>query len=76
MLYDSDHVTYLSLIEGDSFSFACIDDVCVAAALRKTISNATALDGIPLVFIKFLLPLILPVGRVEGGGLGQGVVLD
>jgi hypothetical protein len=35
--------------------------VCVAAALGKITSNATGLDGILLVFIKLLLPLILPV---------------
>jgi hypothetical protein len=35
---------------------------CVfAASIRSIISNATGLDGIPLVFIKLLLPLILPV---------------
>jgi hypothetical protein len=55
------HVTYCPLIEGDSFSFYCIDEVCVAAALGKITSNATGLDGISLVFIKLLLPLILPV---------------
>jgi hypothetical protein len=33
---------------------------CVAAALGKIASNVTGLDGIPLVFIKLLLPLILP----------------
>jgi hypothetical protein len=49
------------LIEGDSLSFSCIDEVCVAAALGNITSNATGLDGIPLVFIKILLPLILPV---------------
>jgi hypothetical protein len=46
---------------GNSFSFSCIDEVCVAAALRKITSNATGLDGIPLIFIKLLLPLILAV---------------
>jgi hypothetical protein len=51
----------LAHVEGDSFSFSCIDEVCVTAALGKIISNATGLDGIPLVFIKLLLPLILPV---------------
>jgi hypothetical protein len=55
------HVTYRPLIEGDSFSFTCIDKVCVAAALGNITSNATGLDGIPLVFIKLLLLLILPV---------------
>jgi hypothetical protein len=54
------HVTYCSLIEGDLFSFSCIDEVCVAAALGKITSNATSLDGIQLVF-KLLLPLILAV---------------
>jgi hypothetical protein len=58
---DLAHVTYRPLIEGDSFSFSCIDEVCVVAALGKITSNATGLDGIPLVFIKLLLPLILPV---------------
>jgi hypothetical protein len=53
------HVTYRPIIEGDSFSFSCIDVVCVAAALGKITSNATGLNGIPLVFIKLLLPLIL-----------------
>jgi hypothetical protein len=55
------HVTYRPLIEGDTFSFSCIDEVCVAAALGKITSNATSLDGIPLIFTKFLLPLILSV---------------
>jgi hypothetical protein len=54
-------VTYRPLLEGDSFSFSCIDEVCVAAALGKITSNAIGLDGIILVFIKILLPLILPV---------------
>jgi hypothetical protein len=58
---DLAHVTYLPLIEGDYFSFFCIDEVCVAAALGKITSNANGLDGIPLVFIKLLLPLIPPV---------------
>jgi hypothetical protein len=49
------------LNDGDSFSFSCIDEVCVTGALGKIISNATGLNGIPLVFIKLLLPLILPV---------------
>jgi hypothetical protein len=31
-LPDLAHVTYRPLIEGDSFSFSCIDKVCVAAA--------------------------------------------
>jgi hypothetical protein len=55
------HVTYRPLIEGDSFSFSCIDEACVAAALVKITSNVTGLDGIPLVLIKILLTLILPV---------------
>jgi hypothetical protein len=54
-------LTYSPLIEGDSFSFSCIGEVCVAAALGKITSNVTGLDGIPLVFIKLLLTLILPV---------------
>jgi hypothetical protein len=58
---DLAHVTYHPLIEGDSFSFSCIDEVCVAAALGKITSNATSLYGIPLIFTKLLLPLILPV---------------
>jgi hypothetical protein len=40
-LPDLAHVTYRPLIEGDSFSFFCIDEVCVAAALGKITSNAT-----------------------------------
>jgi hypothetical protein len=35
--------------------------MCVAASIGKIYSNATGLDGIPLVFIKLLLPLILLV---------------
>jgi hypothetical protein len=59
---DMAHVTYHHpLIGGDSFSFSCIDEVCVAPASGKITLNATGLDGIPLVFIKLLLPLILPV---------------
>jgi hypothetical protein len=61
---DLAHVTYRPHIEGDSSSFSCIEEVCVAAALGIVTSNATGLDGIngiPLVFIKLLLPLILPV---------------
>jgi hypothetical protein len=42
---DPAHVTYRPLIEGDSFSFSCIDEVCVAAALGNVISNATGLNG-------------------------------
>jgi hypothetical protein len=55
------NVTYRPLIEGDSFSFSCVVEVFVAAALGKITSNATGLDGFPLVFIKLFLPLILPV---------------
>jgi hypothetical protein len=56
------HVTYRPLIKGDSFSFSCIDVVCVAATLGKITSHANGLNGIPLVVIKLLqLPLILPV---------------
>jgi hypothetical protein len=40
------HITYRSFIESDSFSFSCIDAVCVVAVLGKTTSNATGLDGI------------------------------
>jgi hypothetical protein len=46
---------------GDSFSFFCIDEVFDVAALGKITSNATALDEIPPVFMKVLLPWILPV---------------
>jgi hypothetical protein len=52
--------TYRPLIEGDSFSFSCIDEVCVAATLGKITANATGMEGISQVFIKLLL-LILPV---------------
>jgi hypothetical protein len=45
-------------MQGDFFY---VDVMCVAALIERIISNATVLDGIPLVFIKFLLPLILPV---------------
>jgi hypothetical protein len=47
---DLAHVTYRPLIEGDSFSFSCVDEVCVAAALGKITSNATVLDGVPTGF--------------------------
>jgi hypothetical protein len=47
---DLTYDTYRPLIEGDSFSFSCIDEVCVAAALGKITSNATGLDGILLGF--------------------------
>jgi hypothetical protein len=50
---DLAHVTYRPHIEGDSFSFSCIEEVCVVAGLD-------GINGIPLVFIKHLLPLILP----------------
>jgi hypothetical protein len=58
---DLAHVTYRSLIGGDSFSFSCIDEVCVAAVLGKITSHATGLDSISLNFIKLLLLLILSV---------------
>jgi hypothetical protein len=51
------HISY----RGDSFSFLCVDEMCFAASIGKITSNATGLDGIPLVFIKLLLPLILLV---------------
>jgi hypothetical protein len=38
---DLAHVIYRPLIESDFFSFSCIDEVCVAAALGKITSNAT-----------------------------------
>jgi hypothetical protein len=59
--FDLAHVTYRPLIEGDSFSFSCIDEVCVVATLGKLTSNAIGLDSIPLGFIKLFLPLILPI---------------
>jgi hypothetical protein len=58
---DTSHISNRPLIQGDSFSFFCVEQMCVAASIGKISSNVTDFDGIPLVFIKLLLPLILPV---------------
>jgi hypothetical protein len=58
---DTLHISYRPLIQGDPFSFCCVDEICLAASVGKITSNATGLKGIPLVFIKLLLLLILPV---------------
>jgi hypothetical protein len=58
---DTSHISSRPLIQSDSFSVFCVDKMCVAASIEKITSNATALDGIPLVIIKLLLPLILPL---------------
>jgi hypothetical protein len=58
---DTSHISYRPLIHGDSFSFFCVDEMYVAASIPTIASNATGLDGILLVFIKLLLPLIVPL---------------
>jgi hypothetical protein len=42
------------------FSFRNVDDLEVLNAISHVKSMATGLDGIPLKFIKLILPLILP----------------
>jgi hypothetical protein len=58
---DTSHISYRPLIQGDSFSFFCVDEMCVAASIATITSNAIGLDAILLVFIKLFLPLILPL---------------
>jgi hypothetical protein len=48
------HLTFHTVILFHSF-----DEMCVAASIATITSNATGLDGIPLVFIKLLLSLML-----------------
>lgn len=42
------------------FSFASVSDYEVVVALSKVTSNSVGVDNIPIKFIKFLLPVILP----------------
>jgi hypothetical protein len=57
------HLTFfiIPFLQRDSFSFFCVDEMCVAVSIGSINFNATGLDIISLVFIKVLLPLILPV---------------
>jgi hypothetical protein len=55
------HISYRPLIQGDSFTFFCVEEMCVAASIGQITFNTTGLNGIPLVFIKLLVSLILPV---------------
>jgi hypothetical protein len=51
--YDSNPITEL-------FSFRNVDDLEVLNAISRVKFMVTGLDGIPLKFIKLILPLILP----------------
>jgi hypothetical protein len=57
-LPDTSHISYRPLIQGDSFSFFCFDEMCLAVSIWNFTSNTTGLDGIPFVFIKLLLPVL------------------
>jgi hypothetical protein len=53
---DTSHIFY-HLTE--CFKKNCFDEMCVAATIGRITSNTICFEGIPLVFIKFFLPLIL-----------------
>lgn len=45
---------------GASFSFSNVSSPDVARAINSIKSNSIGLDGVPLVFVKMILPFILP----------------
>lgn len=44
----------------DGFRFRFVEDFEIINALHEIKSNATGLDGIPIIFIKIMIPLIIP----------------
>jgi hypothetical protein len=64
---DTSHMSYRPLIQGDSFSFFCFDEMCVAVSIGTFTSNTTGLDGIPSSTFPFVWKIsnVVPIPKVN-----------